>query len=226
MPVQQILVCRTFTQGKHVPARPATLAVSPEADRASLGLRLRENRKAQQLTLKELSVRSGVALSTLSKMELGQVAVSYEKLAAVARALALDVAQLFGAQPAATGGGTRQGAPVVWTSAEGSPAYSSGHYEYQLLATGYAGRRMAPLHACIVAGPPEAAPEFIHHAGQEFVMVLSGRVRISFETGEVIELGRHESAYFDSGVGHVYRSLGRADAQVVVVMSEEPGHLP
>jgi transcriptional regulator with XRE-family HTH domain len=213
-----------------VPARPAALAtpaVTPEADRASLGRHLRENRKAQQLTLKDLSARSGVALSTLSKMELGQVAVSYEKLAAVARALALDVGQLFGAQPsAAAGGGARQGSPVVWTSAQASPAYSSGHYEYQLLATGYAGRRMSPLYARIVARPPDAAPEFIHHAGQEFVMVLSGRVRITFETGEVIELGRHESAYFDSGVGHVYGSLGRTAAQVVVVMSEEPGHLP
>jgi transcriptional regulator with XRE-family HTH domain len=209
-----------------VPARSSTLAVSPEADRASLGLRLREERKAQKLTLKDLSARSGVALSTLSKMELGQVAVSYEKLAAVAGALALDVSQLFAPQRAGTGALARQGAPVAWTSAEALPAYSSGQYDYQLLATGYAGRRMSPLHARIVARRREQFPEFIHHAGQEFVMVLSGRVRIEFETGEAIELGRYESAYFDSGVGHCYLSLSRADAQVVVVMSEAPGHMP
>jgi mannose-6-phosphate isomerase-like protein (cupin superfamily) len=52
------------------------------------------------------------------------------------------------------------------------------------------------------------------------VTVLSGRVRIEFETGETVEVGRHESAYFDSGVGHIYLSLGRTDAQVLVVMSE------
>ena len=51
-------------------------------------------------------------------------------------------------------------------------------------------------------------------------MVLSGRVRIHFETGEAIELERQESAYFDSGVGHVYLSIGKADAQVVVVMAD------
>jgi hypothetical protein len=45
-------------------------------------------------------------------------------------------------------------------------------------------------------------------------------VRIQFETGELIELARQESAYLDSGVGHVYLSTGRADAQVLVVMSE------
>lgn len=88
-----------------------------------------------------------------------------------------------------------------------------------MLATDFPGKRMTPLHGCIVARRREEFPDFIHHAGQEFVMVLSGRVRIEFETGESIELGRHESAYFDSGVGHMYLSQGRADAQVVVVMS-------
>nr|WP_281375111.1 cupin domain-containing protein [Aquabacterium terrae] len=79
---------------------------------------------------------------------------------------------------------------------------------------------MTPLHGIIVARDLAQFPDFVRHPGQEFVMVLSGRVRIHFETGDVIELGRQESAYFDSGVGHAYVSLGKADAQVMVVMSE------
>ncbi|MGK9518070.1 helix-turn-helix transcriptional regulator, partial [Salmonella enterica subsp. enterica] len=65
----------------------------PLIDRAQVGARLRVIRKHQKLTLKQLSERSGVALSTLSKMELAQVSVSYEKLAAAARALNIDIAQ-------------------------------------------------------------------------------------------------------------------------------------
>ena len=193
-------------------------AAAPEADRVQLGLRLREHRKARRLTLKELSGRSGVALSTLSKMELGQISVSYEKLAAVARALALDVGQLFDARAPAPAGAAAPS--VVWSSADTAPAYSSGNYDYRMLATDFPGKRMTPLHGRIVARERGQFPNFIHHPGQEFVMVLSGRVRIEFETGEVIEVGRHESAYFDSGIGHIYISLGRADAQVLVVMSE------
>ncbi len=202
-----------------MPARSArTPAAAPEADRAQLGLQLREHRKARRLTLKDLSGRSGVALSTLSKMELGQISVSYEKLAAVARALALDVGQLFDARAAAP-----LGAPapaVVWSSADTAPAYSSGNYDYRMLATGFPGKRMTPLYGRIVARKRDQFPDFIRHQGQEFVMVLAGRVAIHFETGETIELGRHETAYFDSGVGHIYLSLGRSDGQVVVVMSE------
>jgi len=193
-------------------------AAAPEADRVRLGLSLREHRKARRLTLKGLSARSGVALSTLSKMELGQISVSYEKLAAAARALSLDVGQLLDARAAAPA--DAQAPSVVWSSADTTPTYSSGSYGYRMLATDFRAKRMTPLHARIVARERDQFPDFIRHPGQEFVMVLSGRVRIQFETGETIEVGRHESAYFDSGIGHIYLSLGRTDAQVLVVMSE------
>lgn len=50
----------------------------PLLDRAEVGARLRQVRKAQHMTLKQLSALSGVPVSTLSKMELAQVSVSYE----------------------------------------------------------------------------------------------------------------------------------------------------
>ena len=44
----------------------------PLLDRAEVGGRLRQVRKARQLTLKQLSALSGVPVSTLSKMELAR----------------------------------------------------------------------------------------------------------------------------------------------------------
>lgn len=199
-----------------MPARPAIAA--PRADRVRLGQRLRESRKLRRLTLKDLSARSGVALSTLSKMELGQTSVAYDKVAAVARALSLDVGQLFDTRARSPAGA--QAPTVVWSDAGAAPAYSSDTYEYRMLATDFPGKRMTPLHGRIVARKLDQFPDFIRHPGQEFVIVLAGRVRIYFETGEIIELGRHESAYFDSGIGHIYLSLGRTEGQVLVVMSE------
>jgi len=188
-------------------------------DRERVGARLRAMRKRHGLTLKALSERSGVALSTLSKIELGQISVSYEKFAAVARALDVDIAALFdsraGAAPATAG------RPVVVRSTlAAAPRYDAENYDYRMLATEFPARRMTPLHGIIVARRLAQFPDYIRHAGQEFVMVLSGRVCIHFETGEAIELARHESAYFDSGIGHVYLSISRADAQVVVVMTD------
>lgn len=185
-----------------------------------MGVRLRQIRKGRGLTLKALSARSGVALSTLSKIELGQIAVSYEKFAAVARALDVDIAQLFDPRADAALAGTGRTPVVVRSTLATAPGYDGQNYEYRMLATDFPGKRMTPLHGTIVARAIGQFPDFIRHAGQEFVMVLAGSVRIHFESGEAIELKRQESAYFDSGIGHVYLSTGKADAQVLVVMAE------
>jgi len=201
------------------PGRARRRAAAP-LDRERMGERLRAVRKQHGLTLKALSGRSGVALSTLSKMELGQISVSYEKLAAVARALDVDIAALFDPRAGAShAAGTRT--VVVRSTPATAPSYDADNYDYRMLATDFPGKRMTPLHGTIVARRVEQFPDFIRHPGQEFVMVLSGRVRIHFETGEAIELAREESAYFDSGVGHVYLSTGKADAQVVIVMAQQ-----
>jgi transcriptional regulator with XRE-family HTH domain len=189
-------------------------------DRRRMGERLRAIRKAHRMTLKALSERSGVALSTLSKIELGQVSASYEKFAAVAHALQVDIAQLFDARAQRL---PARAPTVVRSTLADAPGYDTDHYDYRMLATGYPGRRMTPMHGRIEARSLGEFGDFIRHPGQEFIMVLSGRVRIHFETGETVELKRHESAYFDSGTGHVYVSLGKEDAQVLVVMSERDG---
>jgi len=212
-----------------MPARPARsrsrphtrTAAAPAAlpDRERIGARLRTIRKEQRLTLKALSERSGVALSTLSKIELGQISVSYEKFAAVARALEVDIAALFDPRSGATPA-TGKRPVVVRSTLAAAPGYDADNYDYRMLATEFPAKRMTPLHGTIVARQLAQFPDYIRHPGQEFVMVLSGRVRIHFETGEAIDLARQESAYFDSGVGHVYLSTSKADAQVVVVMSD------
>ena len=55
------------------------------------GLAVRKLRLAKGLTLAELSERSGVPLSSLSKLELGQVSLTYDKLMRLCRALEVDL---------------------------------------------------------------------------------------------------------------------------------------
>ena len=205
------------------PSRSRTRARTTAAalpDRERVGARLRAIRKGHGLTLKTLSTRSGVALSTLSKIELGQISVSYEKFAAVARALDVDIAALFDPRASAALAASHRPVVVVRSTLAAAPGYDADNYDYRMLATEFPGKRMTPLHGIIVARQLAQFPDYIRHPGQEFVMVLSGRVRVHFETGEAIDLARQESAYFDSGVGHVYLSTSKSDAQVVVVMAD------
>ena len=194
-------------------------AALPLLDRAVVGQRLRQGRKARQMTLKQLSEASGVPLSTLSKMELAQVSVSYEKLAAAARALHVAIAQLFRS-------GATVNAPVPVTvvvdSLPAAAGYSTGTYDYHPIAGDFPERRMTPAYARIIARERGQFDDFIRHPGQEFALVLSGRVRIEFETGEAVSIGPQETAYFDSQVGHIYLSESEdgGDAHVMVVMTD------
>ncbi|MFV3292069.1 helix-turn-helix domain-containing protein [Pseudomonas sp. NY11955] len=194
-------------------------AALPLLDRAVVGQRLRQVRKARQMTLKQLSEASGVPLSTLSKMELAQVSVSYEKLAAAARALNVDIAQLFRAS-----GTVNAPVPVtvVVDSLPAAAGYSTGTYDYHPIAGDFPERRMTPAYARIIARERGQFDDFIRHPGQEFALVLSGRVRIEFETGEAVSIGPQETAYFDSQVGHIYLSESDdgGDAHVMVVMTD------
>jgi len=184
-------------------------------DKAEMGKRLRAIRKARGLTLKEVSAQSGVTLPTLSKMELGQVAISYDKLAAVARALTIDVGNLLEGRSEEFVGPRPT---VVKIPLGSSPSYASDHYDHFLLAADFPGKSMTPAFAHVRAHRLEDFTDYTRHPGQEFLLVMSGSIRIAFETGESVTLATHEAAYFDSGVGHVYVSIGRNDAKILMLM--------
>lgn len=184
---------------------------------AEVGARLRRIRKAHHLTLKQVSERTGLAVSTLSKAELGQTALSYAKFARLAQALGIDMTAVFvveGEKPLTS-------SPVVLkNSLTQVQHYKTSNYDYSLIFGEYPGKRMNPMVAHIEARDFSEFDDYVRHVGQEFAVVLSGKVRIQFETGDDVVLERHETAYFNSGVGHVYLSLSRRPAQVLVVCCE------
>lgn len=131
-------------------------------DRLSIG----RSQIHQKLTLKQLSERSGVALS---KMELAQVSVSYEKLAAAARALGVDIAQLFTQALASSA----QVQPIVVSTAiADAPGYSTGNYDYHPMAGVFPGRSMTPVYARIFARELQQFEDYMRHPGQEFALML------------------------------------------------------
>ncbi|MEM8593159.1 MAG: helix-turn-helix transcriptional regulator, partial [Pseudomonadota bacterium] len=60
-----------------------------------LGQRVRELRKARDWTLEQAATQAGLARSTLSKIENGQMSPTYEALKKLAVGLEISVPQLF-----------------------------------------------------------------------------------------------------------------------------------
>ncbi|MGI5862025.1 MAG: response regulator [Myxococcales bacterium] len=74
------------------------LTMDPEAEmHQAIGAVIRDARKHQDLTLKQLSRRTGLSVSLLSQIERAESSASISSLFKIATALGLKMSQLFGA---------------------------------------------------------------------------------------------------------------------------------
>ena len=187
------------------------------------GEHIRSVRKRLGLTLAQVSERTGMAVSTLSKLEKGNVSLSYDKLMLLSRGLGVDMAELLhdaqGARPAPSGGGRR----VVHRAGDGQ-VVDTQSYKQTYLAAELLNKRFTPLIAEVRARTlDEFKAEFgdlIRHPGEEFVFVLSGRIVVHTEFYDPVILGEGESIYLDSTMGHAYVAAeGCAEASVMAVNS-------
>ncbi|MBW9102844.1 helix-turn-helix domain-containing protein [Paraburkholderia phenoliruptrix] len=190
------------------PAREAP----PALDHKLVGGHLRQARKARGLTLAELSERSGIAVSTISKAERGDIALTYDKFAALAHSLELEFDAIFGRRRKPASGAMKPS----FTAAGKQHVYDTPNYEYGMLANNLTGKRMMPMRAHIHARAVADFPEYIRHSGEEFVFLLAGELELRFENGKSFRLMPGDSLYFDSSVGHIYLSVGDEDADALV----------
>jgi transcriptional regulator with XRE-family HTH domain len=203
-------------------AEGSTHGAPPALDHKTVGARIRQVRKARGFTLMELSERSGIAVSTISKAERGDIALTYDKFAALAHALALEFDQIFGRTRAAAAGPLK---PSFTASGE-QVIYDTPNYEYGMLASDLTGKRMVPIRAHIRARSLSDFPNYIRHSGEEFVFLLGGALELRFENGNVFRLMPGDSLYFDSAVGHVYLSTGEEEAEVLVCCVDSEASRP
>jgi transcriptional regulator with XRE-family HTH domain len=186
-------------------------------DREAFGARLRTARRKFGWTLQEVADRSGVSISTISRAERGQLALNYENFSALARALKMDLGAMF-ADPDGTP--EELDRPVVTRSGRGVK-YRGLQMTYEFLGTQAAGKQMSPILATVHARTVDGPEAFARHEGEEFVYVLSGKVEVHFDTGEVVKLAKGDSLYFDSRVGHAYISTSRQLARTIGATTSE-----
>ncbi|WP_227244664.1 helix-turn-helix domain-containing protein [Paraburkholderia caribensis] len=208
-------------------ARKQSKPVEPtsQIDHQAVGARLRDARKARGLTLMQLSEQSGIAVSTISKAERGDIALTYDKFAALAHALQLDFDAIFGRAKHTRGSGASPIVPTFTASGQ-QMIYDTPNYEYGMLANDLTGKRMVPMRAHVRARKLADFPDYIRHSGEEFVFLLDGTLELRFETGAVFQLKPGDSLYFDSSVGHVYLSTGKKPAEVLVCCVDTDARRP
>lgn len=178
-----------------------------------LGQRVRAIRLSQNLTLEEASKRTGLARSTLSKIENEQISPTFTAVTKLVHGLGIDIPQLFaqprsGAKPAGRRDITRKG--------EGKP-HPTPTYEHELLNTSLTQKKMVPFRTRVHTRTFDEFTDWIRHDGEEFLYVLSGSILFYTEFYEPVELFEGDSAYYDCTMGHALVSTSEADAEVLWV---------
>ncbi|MDG1168615.1 MAG: XRE family transcriptional regulator [Sulfitobacter sp.] len=179
-----------------------------------LGARVRELRKGRKWTLEQAAKQAGLARSTLSKIENGQMSPTYDALKKLAVGLEISVPQLF-TPPAAE---KINGRMAVTKSGDGT-AKATTTYEHELLGDALRKKQMLPYRARIRARSMEEFDGWVRHDGEEFLYVLTGVVQLFTEFYEPVELRRGDSAYYDATMGHNVVSVSAEDATILWVTS-------
>ena len=179
-----------------------------------LGLRVRELRKARSWTLEQAAKHAGLARSTLSKIENGQMSPTYDALKKLAVGLEISIPQLF-TQPVKD---QINGRLSVTKSGEGQN-HVTVTYEHELLANTLSKKQMLPYRAVVRARSMDEFDGWVRHDGEEFLYILTGVVRLFTEFYEPIEMRRGDSAYYDASMGHNLVSVSQDDATILWVTS-------
>ncbi|MTI12380.1 helix-turn-helix domain-containing protein [Sansalvadorimonas verongulae] len=178
-----------------------------------LGKRVKAIRLGKSLTLEEASQLTGLARSTLSKIENEQISPTFAAVTKLVNGLGIDIPQLF--SPAGRKGATG-GRRDITLKGTGT-LHPTPTYEHELLATELSGKKMIPYKTTICARSFEEYQDWIRHEGEEFMLVLSGKVRLYTEFYQPADMEEGDSAYYDASMGHVVISTGKEDARILWV---------
>ncbi len=202
-------------------ARRASASRSADPPRAAaspnLGTCLRQLRFQRRLSIADVSVATGIAKSTLSRVENDQLSLTYAKLLQLCRGLRIDLAELFSHDKPA--GQPQPMARRTFTPPGGGRAVAVGLQGYRYLCTELAGKKMTPMVGVIQSRTLAESNGFLKHDGEEFTYVLEGRLELHTEFYEPLVLEAGGSVYFDSTMGHAYVSTGSEPLQILCVCS-------
>lgn len=190
---------------------------------AQPGVALRAIRNRMGWTLAEVGQRTGLPVSTLSKIENGKMSLSYDKLVRLSEGLDIDISQLFAADtgaPAAALSGRRS----ITRAGEGTPIETD-NYSHLYPVSDLLNKRFIPIIAELRARTLEEFGDLVRHHGEEYAYVLEGTVELHTDLYVPTRLRVGDSVYFDSGMGHAYLALGPGRCRVLSICSATQSHL-
>jgi transcriptional regulator with XRE-family HTH domain len=185
---------------------------------AKPGAALKSLRIQHGWTLAEVSRRTGLTTSTLSKIENDKMSLSFDKLARLSSGLQVDISELFRGANGEDTHASVSGRRSIVRAGEGK-AIETRNYSHLFPAWDLLNKRIIPIVAELHARSLEEFGELIRHPGEEYTFVLEGEVDFYTTLYAPVRLRTGDSIYFDSGMGHAYVAAGEGRCRVLSVCS-------
>lgn len=176
---------------------------------------IRDVRLSQGLSLRALSARAGLPYSTLSKLENGKMALTYDKLIRLAQALNVDLKDIL-ANPEEPVAPIAVGRRSVTRAGEALDAESEKHVHHYPAAD-LLGKKMIPIIIDVQARSVDDLGGLVRHGGEEYLYVLRGSMELHSDLYAPLPLGPGDSVYFDSGMAHGYVRTSEEPCSVLAV---------
>jgi len=183
------------------------------SERPTLGRILKELRAHRNWTLREMSERSGIPISTLSKVENDRLTLTYDKILQISENLQIRISDLFAETEAAEESVT---ARRSIGRLEDAIRVETPNYDYYYLCTELRRKRMVPVLTRIRAKSLSEFGDLVSHAGEEYIHVLEGTIVVHTEFYDPVKLETGEAIYIDSNMGHAYVAAEDCDEALVL----------
>lgn len=174
--------------------------------------RLRGLREVLELKPEEVAASCQLPVEEYLELESGNTDISVSVLQQIARKyeVSLDVL-MFGEEP-------KMKSYFLTRRGKGVSVERTKAYKYEALASGFR-HRMADPFIVTVEPKPEGTPMHLNsHEGQEFNMVMEGRLLLNIDGKEII-LNEGDSLYFNSAKPHGMQALdGKTVKFLAIIM--------
>lgn len=179
-------------------------------ENSTIGSQLKYIRTNNNLTLEKVSELTGLASSTLSKIENEQISPTFTVMKKLAQGLNVELPQLFTKPKTLPAIGRRD----ITLFGQGK-AHATSAYEHEILSTQLSNKKMIPYKTQVKARSFHDLGEWIKHEGEEFLLVLEGKIQLLTEFYEPLTLTKGDNVYYDAMMGHLAISVSEKDAEIL-----------
>mgnify|MGYP002640820252 CR=1 FL=1 len=195
-----------------------SIGSSPQEDiQVNVGERVKQVREERELTLTDISQRTGLDVAFLAQIENGSIAPPLGTVIKLAKALDLKMGYFISGEEDRPYTIVRKNDRKVVSRYSSKKGQYYG-YGYESLAPHKKDRHMEPF--LISLEPSKTDEERSSHDGQEFIYVLEGAMEVRLgEEVHILEAG--DSIYHDSTVPHLVKSHGSEVTRILAVLYSE-----